>query len=288
MVESVVKLFEKSPSPARVSLASTPLFGQSPTTTKPPVAVRVASSLAHFTGMPSRGSIGLPSMHLPLVVTPPPSTVDARDHCPAVGAGSCASVIGPAGPAAAALATAADSAAADAADWAAAAALLAAALSAVFEHPASAAAPSAKPTTKARISRLLRVLFHVRNTVTPSDEGARDRSAAADAWDQADLVRRGQVGAVGVLVDHPVDGDRHPPGHIVAGARPARLQFADQLAHRGCGQVELGHAAGEALQVPAHGDDMDHAVVTPPWRRARRESSAATAAGRPCASRWRR
>ena len=72
---------------------------QSAVTVKPPVAVRVTSILGHFI-TPSVGSIGLPSMHLVPASAVAPSWLDARDHCPAVGAGSCASVIGPAGPAA--------------------------------------------------------------------------------------------------------------------------------------------------------------------------------------------
>src|SRR5471030_3123814 len=104
MVESVVKLLEKSPSPARLSLASMPLLGQSASTTKPPLAVRVASILGHFIA-PSVGSIGLPSMHLVSGVAGAPSWLDERDHCPFVGAGSSASVIGPAGPEGAGAAT---------------------------------------------------------------------------------------------------------------------------------------------------------------------------------------
>src|SRR5277367_4071477 len=98
MVASVVKLLPKSPSPASVSLASTPLLGQSPTIENPPVAVRVASIFTHFIGIPSVGSIGLPSRHLVSVVAAAPSWLDARDHCPAAGAGNSANVIGPAGP----------------------------------------------------------------------------------------------------------------------------------------------------------------------------------------------
>ncbi len=145
MVASVVKLLAKSPSPAIVILASMPgPPAQSATTTKPPLAVRVASILAHVIGEPSVGSIGLPSMHLVPGVAGAPSWLELRDHCPAVGAGSCAIVIGPAGPVAVAAA-----AAGVAAPGVAAAALVAfaAVLSAGFEHPASAKALTASPIT---------------------------------------------------------------------------------------------------------------------------------------------
>src|ERR1700722_17925459 len=77
-------------------------------------------------------------------------------HCPAVGAGSCDSWIGPAAAAAAVVAAAV---AVDAADEATVAALLLTAaaefaafvLSAGLEHPASMTTPSAAPTTKARM-----------------------------------------------------------------------------------------------------------------------------------------
>src|SRR5579872_1756175 len=165
MVESVVKLLAKSPSPARFSLAFIAPPGpppvQSATTTKPPVAVRVASILGHVI-TPSVGSIGLPPMHLVPGSAAAPSWLDERDHCPAVGAGSCASVIGPAGPDAAAGVAATGVAAGAAA--AAAVLVPAAALSAGFEHPASATAPRpaaliASPTQRPRIPTLPRLCF---------------------------------------------------------------------------------------------------------------------------------
>jgi len=96
-------------------------------------------------------------MHAVSVVAAAPSWLDERDHWPAVGAGSCASVIGPAGPAAAGAAADVAAAGVAAVDAAAAGAALdpfAAELSAVFEHPTSATAPSARPSTKPRIRRL--------------------------------------------------------------------------------------------------------------------------------------
>src|SRR5665213_1125946 len=98
MVVSVVKLVLKSPSPAICSLAETPLAGQSPSTTKPPVAVRTAVSLAQA-GPPSVGSMGLPVRHLVEVWAAAPSWLDARFQSPAAGAGRSATSIGPAGPA---------------------------------------------------------------------------------------------------------------------------------------------------------------------------------------------
>ena len=71
---------------------------RTPAAARVEMAVRVASILTHFIGIPSVGSIGLPSRHLVSVVAAAPSWLEARDHCPAAGAGNCARVIGPAGP----------------------------------------------------------------------------------------------------------------------------------------------------------------------------------------------
>jgi hypothetical protein len=93
-------------------------------------------------------------MHLVPASAGAPSWLDERDHCPAVGAGSSATVIGPAGPDAAAGVVAAFAATVDAgaAGTGAAAAFPAAALSAGFEHPASANTPNATLTHKPRIA----------------------------------------------------------------------------------------------------------------------------------------
>src|SRR6185437_15913895 len=163
--ESIVKLFLKSPSPARVIFASMPLLGQSPTTLKPPVAVRSAVIEAHLPGSPSVGSIGLPSKHLALVCAAPPSWLETRVHSPAVGAGSALSWIGPAAaPATVAAAFAAAPAADAAADAVAAAAFaapsaaFAVALTAGLLHAASAAAAitrrAAPPLQPRRIASL--------------------------------------------------------------------------------------------------------------------------------------
>src|SRR5580693_7799971 len=139
MVASVSKLLEKSPSPARVSFTLTPCAPQSAITTKPPLAVRVACSLAQVICMPSSGSIGLPSRHL----RPPgcglPSCTEARSQVPALGAGSSAKVIGPGGPegagAAATVGATTDDAAAVLVALLGALAAPPAELSAGFEHP---------------------------------------------------------------------------------------------------------------------------------------------------------